>query len=251
MEVMAKRFIDTEIFKDPKIRGLRGATKLLYIYMFCDCDHAGIWDVELDVAELRLGFSFDTEQVLEELSDHVEPISDSKWYLKGFVRFQYGELNPENRAHKSVIDILNKHKIKPLTSPSLGCKDKDKDKVKVKVKVKVNPPTLKEWGEYAESIGWSKEGSQSAFDHYEANGWVQGKNKPIKDWKAACRNCFRRDGGKVVHTAKMPAKKRAVLEKIIYDSFPNHVPHLGDYIQGRMTIPPQIKSLMDEELNDA
>ena len=29
--------------------------------------------------------------------------------------------------------------------------------------------------------------AQRFFDYYEANGWVQGKGKPIKDWKAAVR----------------------------------------------------------------
>lgn len=31
------------------------------------------------------------------------------------------------------------------------------------------------------------------FDFYTANGWVQGKGKPIKDWKAAVRTCIRRE----------------------------------------------------------
>lgn len=31
------------------------------------------------------------------------------------------------------------------------------------------------------------------FDHYEANGWVQGKGKPLVDWKAAMKNWIRRN----------------------------------------------------------
>jgi len=30
-------------------------------------------------------------------------------------------------------------------------------------------------------------------DHYEANGWVQGRNKPIRDWKACVRTWERND----------------------------------------------------------
>lgn len=30
------------------------------------------------------------------------------------------------------------------------------------------------------------------YDHYQTNGWVQGKGKPVKDWQAACRNWIRR-----------------------------------------------------------
>lgn len=30
------------------------------------------------------------------------------------------------------------------------------------------------------------------YDYYSANGWTQGKNKPIVDWRAAARNWIRR-----------------------------------------------------------
>ena len=31
------------------------------------------------------------------------------------------------------------------------------------------------------------------YDHYTANGWTQGKGKPIVDWEAACRNFIRNE----------------------------------------------------------
>ena len=31
------------------------------------------------------------------------------------------------------------------------------------------------------------------YDHYSANGWTQGKGKPIVDWEAACRNFIRNE----------------------------------------------------------
>lgn len=35
---------------------------------------------------------------------------------------------------------------------------------------------------------------QAFMDHYDACGWVVGKNKPMRDWKAAVRNWVRRNG---------------------------------------------------------
>ena len=46
-------------------------------------------------------------------------------------------------------------------------------------------PNSKEVNEYAKSIGFELQGDQF-FDHYEARGWMIGKNK-MKDWKAAVR----------------------------------------------------------------
>ena len=135
---MAKRFTDTNKYKKPFIRGLQGAYKILWDYLYHDCDHAGIWIVDFEIAQLYIGndmpvnksdalkyFNTDEKRIIEIDNGH-------KWFIPSFIEFQYGELSEQNRAHNSVITILKKYnlnkKIKPLTSPLQGGKDKDKDK---------------------------------------------------------------------------------------------------------------------------
>ena len=134
---MAKRFIDTDLFRKPFMRGLDAPYKALWIYLLCECDHAGVWVVELDVAQIRLGMRLDPDKVMDRMGGAVVPIDGgTKWYLPDFVEFQYGTLNPANRVHASVLERLAKcgidpearPEIKPLTSPLQGAKDKDKDK---------------------------------------------------------------------------------------------------------------------------
>jgi hypothetical protein len=132
---MAKRFIDTDLFRKPFMRGLEAPYKALWIYLLCECDHAGVWVVELDVAQIRMGLKLDPDKVIEKMAGAVVPVGDgSKWFLPDFVTFQYGTLNPSNRVHASVIDRLTSLGIdpenKPLESPLEGAKDKDKDKDK-------------------------------------------------------------------------------------------------------------------------
>jgi hypothetical protein len=111
---MPKRFTDTDKWKKPFIRGLQGAYKLFWLYLLDDCDHAGIWQVDFDVAQIRTGEKLDEKKAIELLGDRVEVFDNgSKWFLKDFIFFQYGELNEKNRLHLSVINILTKHKIGP------------------------------------------------------------------------------------------------------------------------------------------
>lgn len=106
---MAKRFIDTDTFRKPLLRGLEGAYKLLWLYLICECDHAGIWEVELDVANLRLGEDFKPSDVIERFNGAIVPIEGgAKWHIPSFIAFQYGELNESNRVHKSVLTRLRR-----------------------------------------------------------------------------------------------------------------------------------------------
>lgn len=55
------------------------------------------------------------------------------------------------------------------------------------------PPTREEVAAYCEQIGCTIDVDRFC-DYYEANGWVQGRGKPIKDWKATVRNWLRTEG---------------------------------------------------------
>lgn len=48
------------------------------------------------------------------------------------------------------------------------------------------PPTLDEVQRYCRERGNNID-TQRFYDYYAANGWVQGRGKPIKDWRAAVR----------------------------------------------------------------
>lgn len=110
---MAKRFIETSFFKDPFVRGLQGAYKGLYIYLFLDCSNAGIWNVELDVARLRCDIpeSCTDEDIKKAFSEKIIELEDGqKWLLKNFLKVQHnGVLKQNNKAHTGAINELSKH----------------------------------------------------------------------------------------------------------------------------------------------
>ena len=112
---MAKRLTDTEKFKSKFVRSLKAPYKLLWEYILCDCNHAGIWIVDFEAARMYLGKDIRVleKQALEAFNKeekHVIPIDDGeKWFIVGFIEFQYGALNPKNRVHASVIKMLERY----------------------------------------------------------------------------------------------------------------------------------------------
>jgi hypothetical protein len=134
---MAKRFTDTNKYKKPFIRGLQGAYKLLWDYLYHDCDHAGIWIVDFEIAQLYIGNDMPVNKAdalkffNAEEKRIIEIDGGKKWFIKPFIEFQYGILDEANRVHNSVIKELQRHNVdKGLISSLQGAMDKDKDKDK-------------------------------------------------------------------------------------------------------------------------
>jgi hypothetical protein len=129
---MAKRFTDTGKWKKDFIKSLPAKMKLLWFYILDDCDHAGIWEVDLEVASLRIGEPITYEEAFTALGRKIRPIGKAKWFIEDFIFFQYGELKESNRMHLSVLSILKKYGIqrdKPLISPFQGVKEQYKEQV--------------------------------------------------------------------------------------------------------------------------
>lgn len=57
---------------------------------------------------------------------------------------------------------------------------------------KFAPPSREEALAYKAEAGLDSVDVDRFLDYYEANGWVQARGKPIKDWRAAMRNWDRR-----------------------------------------------------------
>lgn len=126
---MAKRFTDTDKWKKSFFSDLPTEAKLTWIYLLDNCDHTGVWSVNLKLLKFQIGFKVTIEKLNNWFSSKIHFLSPDKIFIKSFIDFQYGVLNENNNAHKQVIKLLEK--IGPpelLISPSLGAQDKDKDK---------------------------------------------------------------------------------------------------------------------------
>lgn len=136
---MAKRFTDTDKWKKkwyldlgPKLREARQ-------FVLDDCDHAGIWEINLDRIKYHIGQKVTLEDIkLAFNHDLVLNADETQMMVLCFNQLQYKtELNPENRVHASVIEKIKEFKKnKDLASPMLGAKDKEEEKDKVMDKEK-------------------------------------------------------------------------------------------------------------------
>lgn len=145
---MALRLQDSEEDKTAFVRSLKGPYRAFWFWLKRACNHAGVWEIDLDEARMRTGF-FELDQADAEafFSSKIVKLScGEKWFLIDFAAEQLKtrELNFKNTYHRGVIKIfdqlgifeLNYYKLteqkqietKPLQSSLQATKDKEIDK---------------------------------------------------------------------------------------------------------------------------
>jgi len=171
---VAKRYIDTQLYRHSWFRKLTPKIKCVWIYLMTNCDHAGIYDVDVELMSFMIGQKVTEKEIFEHLGDQISILKNgsSKWLLTKFVKFQYGELKDTNNAHKSVLKQLNKYDIdleasEALTRGSSAYKDKDKVIVKVKdIEKRSEKFTLEVLAEGAKCTPMIDPDTISAFTEY-------------------------------------------------------------------------------------
>lgn len=205
---MAKRLTDTDKWKKTFVKSLPAEYKIFWMYLLDDCDIAGIWQVDFEVAELRLGIKLSEEKALRFYKDKVVVFDNgTKWFVQDFISFQYGNLTEKNKMFNPVMSILNKYKEEieksnmGHLSSIYGGKDKDKDKVKdtnggmggeIPIPEPLNlqqsvKPTFDDVHAFFVGSGKSKEEAQKFFNYYDGLGWRKG-NSPIFNWRSFASN---------------------------------------------------------------
>jgi hypothetical protein len=200
---MSKRFTETTKWADPWYRGLTPKLKSFWQYCLDNCDHAGVWPVDFDLASFCIGEKVTKKEVLESFSTRVVFFGSDKMLVVKFISFQYGTLSPDCKMHRPVFASLSKNRLnydnlKGIDTLSIGFdtlqdknKDQDKDQDQEKDSEEKNQkrlstrPSVEQVAAYCQERGNSVD-PQKWHDHYESNGWKVGKN-PMKNWQAAVR----------------------------------------------------------------
>jgi hypothetical protein len=144
---MAKRFTDTDKWKDEWYTELPNDYKVIWQYLLDTCDNAGIYKRNIKLLNYYCNTNVSSEDILKVFKDRVSLISDDKWIINKFCVFQYGNdfLQSKNKAVVSAINKLIENKLYDNTTNSILIpypysidtpKEQEQDKVKDKFIVK-------------------------------------------------------------------------------------------------------------------
>jgi len=183
----------SEFSGDPLVQSLAFEDQRHYIIILClKCN--GLLDRKIaqsrrnGIISAALGLDVSTADEVKKRLMEIDLISKN-WQPKAWDKRQYKSDNSTQRTRKyrktkETCDVSgtsgNSHSDAPDTDT-----DTDTEKHKKTKQKKFIPPTLDDVSKYCIKRNNNVDPDRF-FNHYEANGWMRGKNK-IKNWKACVR----------------------------------------------------------------
>jgi hypothetical protein len=121
---MAKRFTDTDKWKDEWYTDLTNDYKIIWQYLLDTCDNAGIYKRNIKLLNAMCNTNVSEQDILKVLNKRIYKLSDEKWLIKKFCIFQYGTdfLNSTNKAVIAVHKILEDNLIIKFTGKLIDYK---------------------------------------------------------------------------------------------------------------------------------
>ena len=199
---MAKRFTDSDKWKKRWFRQSTKDMKLFWLYLLDNCNHAGIYEVDIETASHFIGSKIKESDILKNFKSKIIQIDEDKWFIPKFIEFQYGILNENVNAHKSVIKILEKYKLdKPIEQLPNSCPtdlymDKDQDKDKNKNKDNKKKGKKEQLEEIKANFGkYSKDYPHLNIEWYFESfvDYLDSKDKRYSNYSSAFKNCCRQE----------------------------------------------------------
>jgi len=106
-----KRFTETGKWSKSWFRQLPVKYKCLWNYLCENCDAAGVWEPDPELADFQIGESIEWNKVGEIFGDRVKVLRNGKWWIAGFIEFQYGDLSIHCKPHQAIIRLVKKHEL--------------------------------------------------------------------------------------------------------------------------------------------
>lgn len=114
---MAKRFTDTEKWKDEWYTELSNDYKVIWQYILDNCDIAGIFKRNMKAINYYCNTNVSADEVLEVFKKRITVLSDDKWIVNKFCVYQYGHdfLHSTNKAVIAAHKILEDNNVIQFT----------------------------------------------------------------------------------------------------------------------------------------
>ena len=102
---MAKRQVENTIFEETWFMNLSMEYKILVLYFFITSDHAGLGNLNFVIINSILGYTYDKDDVLVTLEEHLREYKPGKYQLIKYMDFHYTEDN-KSKIYQSALKKL-------------------------------------------------------------------------------------------------------------------------------------------------
>jgi hypothetical protein len=194
------RVTKPEKWKDTFFLNLQPIEKLVFIYIYENCDDAGFFDINFNRMTTDIGIDSKTISVaLNKLEKtYITSVQADRIWLKKFLLHQNRLPLDLATTEGNFIKFQIESNINNFNNPQDFKNILENIKKKTKTKSEFTKPTLQEIIDNFRTTEWSfvpEYEITSIYDYYESVGWKVGR-KPMADWKKAFIGCFRRGMGR-------------------------------------------------------